>query len=180
MQHAKARMIQAAFRGYFTRAHWEALYNKMKVIKAEYYRRIERAHKLRKAALQRHFRYRVRTWKENAAFMKRLRFYSAQAIQMKWRCLQAKRLVKAIIKKRVAANRKYLMACEIHHNMSLMQILGEWNKIFFQVRNDNRATLIATFLKKNKTQAKLKWAANKLTKLLNIRRKFNTPKLFKR
>jgi hypothetical protein len=180
MHHVKARRIQAAYRGYYTRSHWEALYDKMKAIKAEYFRRIERAHKLRKAALNRHFRYRLRTWRENASFMKRLRFYSAQAIQMKWRCMHAKRIVKAIIKRRVAANRKYLMACEIHHNMTLMQILGEWNRIFFQVRNDNRSTLIATFLKKNKTQAKLKWAAKKLITLLNIRRKHTSPIYFKK
>jgi hypothetical protein len=173
-------MIQAAYRGYYTRANWEVLYDKMKVIKAEYYRRIDRAHKLRKAALNRHFRYRIRTWRENASFLKRLKFYSAQAIQMKWKCFQAKRVVKAIIKRRVAANRKYLMACEIHHNMQLMQILGEWNRIFIQERNDTRSTLITTFLKKNRTQAKLKWAAMKLTKLLNIRRKFNSPKYFKK
>jgi hypothetical protein len=152
----------------------------MKIIKGEYHKRIERAQKLRTAALQRHLRYRVRTWKDEAAYLKRLRFYSAQAIQMLFRCYWAKKRRRTIFHRRVAANKKYLMSCEIHHNMYLMQILNEWNRIYIETRNNNRADLIRIFLKTNMTQMKLKWAAKKLLALLNIRRRFNNSKNFKK
>ena len=173
MQAEMARCIQSRFRGFFTRKHWEVMYNRMKTIKAAYHRRIERAQKLRRAALQRHLRYRVHTWRDNASYAKRLRFFSAQAVQMLWRCYWARRRRAEIVRRRVAANRKYLVACEVHYSMQLMQHLGEWHKIFIKVRNDTRADLLKMFLRKKKSKAVLVWAAKKLGALLIIRKKFH-------
>jgi len=175
-QNVFATTIQAAVRGFLTRYNWEATYDRVQWRREEYNKRLVRAQKMRTANLQRLMRHRVRRWRYNAVDHKALRASSALRLQMAWRCYYARKRRWTTYYRHRAANQKYLMACEIHHSMHLMQILKAWNRIWLQTSRDRCADLIVEFVKTSRCSAVLRWATKKLMALLKIRRKYEMPK----
>ncbi len=171
--------MQALFRGYQTRSHWDRTWVLVKTKKELYQKRLEKAQKMRRATLQRQFRRQLRTWRKNAIESNQLRFHSARTLQMAYRSYCARAILFQRKYRTHQANRKYLIACELHHSFYNIQILKEWHKIWKVTRNNRCIDLLKVFLKTTKWSVKMKRMGVKLTALLNIRNKYCYQKIFK-
>ena len=172
--------MQALFRGYQTRAHWERTYHRIKRANEIYQKCLEKAAKMRFFQLKKLFRGRFKRWSQYAKELRQLKEISCLKIQVNYRGYRARSLRQSLRKRCVQANRKYLIACELHHSFSLVQLLRTWNVIWFDTRNRRCANLIIVFLNTSSWQVKLKRAGVKLHKLLMIKKKYANRRSFQR
>lgn len=172
------RKVQALFRGYQTRAHWERTYLRIKRVNEIYQKGIEKAAKMRVLQLKKLFRARFRLWLSNAKELRKLKLISCIKIQTCFRRYRATCLRLHLTQRCRQANRKYIIACELHHSFYLVQLLRSWNAIWFQTRNTRCVNMIKLFLNISSWQVKLKKAGVKLHKFLQIRRKYSNRRVF--
>jgi hypothetical protein len=179
-QFVKCRKVQALFRGYQTRTHWDRTYLRIKEANEIYQKCLEKAAKMRFFLLKKLFRQQFKTWSHHAKALRALKQSCCLRIQVNYRGYRARSLYHSLHKRCVQANRKYLIACELHHSFTLVQLLRTWNGIWFNTRNKRCAHLLIVFLSTSSWQVKLKRAGVKLHKLLMIKRKYSNRRSFQR
>ena len=130
--------------------------------------------------LKKLFRARFKRWSRYAKDLRQLKESCCLRIQVTYRGYRARSLRQSLHKRCVQANRKYLIACELHHSFTLVQLLRTWNGIWLNTRNHRCAHLIIVFLNISSWQVKLKRAGVKLHKLLMIKKKYGNRRSFQR
>ena len=165
------RKIQAAFRGYFTREHWEHVYETTQVARAEFFVTVDKGKQLREVNLVKNFRRRLYQWRDNVVDLKIYKQSCAISIQTVWRSSNAQRKRRITIRRMKIANNKYFLMCELHHNLYRLEMFNAWKNLMRITRCNRCATILAKFITTSERRKKFYWAGRKLRRLLGIRKK---------